>query len=131
MRGCRPWAYKLRRHGVLSSRRSVPAHHERQALIVETQAIFLAGSYLVKAAIGEDIDNETLGGAETGSISGVADYVCDDDEDALKKIRRIVSRLKEPTETAGIARDVQSIPTARISAASFHPNGLNPTRRGS
>lgn len=78
-----------------------------EALIVRnTGSIFLAGSYLVKAAIGEDIDNETLGGAEThGSISGVADYVCDDDEDALKKIRRIVSHLKEPTETAGIARD--------------------------
>ena len=78
-----------------------------EALIVRnTGSIFLAGSYLVKAAIGEDIDNETLGGAEThGSISGVADYVCDDDEDALKKIRRIVSHLKEPTETTGIARD--------------------------
>lgn len=77
-----------------------------EALIVRnTGSIFLAGSYLVKAAIGEDIDNETLGGAEThGSISGVADYVCDDDEDALKKIRRIISHLKEPIETAGIAR---------------------------
>ena len=78
-----------------------------EALIVRnTGSIFLAGSYLVKAAIGEDIDNETLGGADThGSISGVADYVCDDDDDALKKIRRIVSHLKEPTVTAGIARD--------------------------
>ena len=83
-----------------------------EALIVRnTGSIFLAGSYLVKAAIGEDIDNETLGGAEThGSISGVADYVCDDDEDALKKIRRIVSHLKEPTETTGIARDRASDP---------------------
>ena len=83
-----------------------------EALIVRnTGSIFLAGSYLVKAAIGEDIDNETLGGAEThGSISGVADYVCDDDEDALKKIRRIVSHLKEPTEKAGIARDPASDP---------------------
>ena len=83
-----------------------------EALIVRnTGSIFLAGSYLVKAAIGEDIDNETLGGAEThGSISGVADYVCDDDEDALKKIRRIVNHLKEPIETAGIARDRASDP---------------------
>lgn len=83
-----------------------------EALIVRnTGSIFLAGSYLVKAAIGEDIDNETLGGAEThGSISGVADYVCDDDEDALKKIRRIVSHLKESTETTGIARDRASDP---------------------
>lgn len=83
-----------------------------EALIVRnTGSIFLAGSYLVKAAIGEDIDNETLGGADThGSISGVADYVCDDDDDALKKIRRIVSHLKEPTETAGIVRDRASDP---------------------
>jgi acetyl-CoA carboxylase carboxyltransferase component len=83
-----------------------------EALIVRnTGSIFLAGSYLVKAAIGEDIDNETLGGAEThGSVSGVADYVCEDDEDALKKIRRIVSHLKESTETAGIARDRASVP---------------------
>jgi acetyl-CoA carboxylase carboxyltransferase component len=78
-----------------------------EALIVRgTGSIFLAGSYLVKAAIGEDIDNETLGGAGThGSISGVADYVCDDDVDALKKIRRILSHLKEPSESAGIARE--------------------------
>jgi acetyl-CoA carboxylase carboxyltransferase component len=83
-----------------------------EALIVRnTGSIFLAGSYLVKAAIGEDIDNETLGGAEThGSVSGVADYVCEDDEDALKKIRRIVSHLKESTEAAGIARDRASVP---------------------
>ena len=47
-----------------------------EAIIVEgTGSIFLAGSYLVKAAIGEDIDNETLGGADTHTaISGVADY---------------------------------------------------------
>jgi acetyl-CoA carboxylase carboxyltransferase component len=78
-----------------------------EALIVRgTGSIFLAGSYLVKAAIGEDVDNETLGGAGThGSISGVADYVCDDDVDALKKIRRILSHLKEPSESAGIARE--------------------------
>lgn len=83
-----------------------------EALIVKgTGSIFLAGSYLVKAAIGEDIDNETLGGAEThGSISGVADYICEDDEDALKKLRRIVSHLKLPTEKAGIARDKTNDP---------------------
>lgn len=83
-----------------------------EALIVKgTGSIFLAGSYLVKAAIGEDIDNETLGGAEThGSISGVADYVCEDDEDALTKLRRIVSHLKLPTEEAGIARDKTNDP---------------------
>jgi len=89
----------------------LPIMSDEVLIVRNTGSIFLAGSYLVKAAIGEDIDNETLGGAEThGSISGVADYVCDDDEDALKKIRRIVSHLKEPTETAGIARDRASDP---------------------
>lgn len=89
----------------------LPIMSDEVLIVRNTGSIFLAGSYLVKAAIGEDIDNETLGGAEThGSISGVADYVCDDDEDALKKIRRIVSHLKESTETTGIARDRASDP---------------------
>ena len=66
-----------------------------EALIVEkTGSIFLAGSYLVKAAIGEDIDNETLGGAQTHcEISGVTDYKAADDADALKKIRSIVDKM--------------------------------------
>lgn len=66
-----------------------------EALIVEkTGSIFLAGSYLVKAAIGEDIDNETLGGATTHcEISGVTDYKAKDDEDALKTIRGIVDKI--------------------------------------
>ena len=57
-----------------------------EALIVnKTGSIFLAGSYLVKAAIGEDIDNETLGGAETHcEISGVTDYKAKDDKDGLE-----------------------------------------------
>ena len=55
-----------------------------EALIVDkTGSIFLAGSYLVKAAIGESIDNETLGGATTHcEISGVTDYKAKDDKDA-------------------------------------------------
>lgn len=83
-----------------------------EALIVRgTGSIFLAGSYLVKAAIGEDIDNETLGGADThGSISGVVDYTCENDEEALKKIRQLVSHLKAPSETAGIARESACMP---------------------
>ena len=60
-----------------------------EALIVnKTGSIFLAGSYLVKAAIGESIDNETLGGATTHcEISGVTDYKAEDDKDALDTIR--------------------------------------------
>jgi 3-methylcrotonyl-CoA carboxylase beta subunit len=66
-----------------------------EALIVDkTGSIFLAGSYLVKAAIGETIDNETLGGATTHcEISGVTDYKAKDDKDALDKIKNIVSKI--------------------------------------
>ncbi|WP_116789099.1 acyl-CoA carboxylase subunit beta [Flavobacterium psychrotrophum] len=70
-----------------------------EALIVDkTGSIFLAGSYLVKAAIGESIDNETLGGATTHcEISGVTDYKAKDDRDALDRIRSIVSKIGDYT----------------------------------
>lgn len=66
-----------------------------EALIVnKTGTIFLAGSYLVKAAIGEDIDNETLGGATTHcEISGVTDYKSEDDKDCLTTIRTIMDKI--------------------------------------
>jgi len=66
-----------------------------EALIVDkTGSIFLAGSYLVKAAIGESIDNETLGGAATHcEISGVTDYKALDDTDALNKIATIIDKI--------------------------------------
>ncbi len=66
-----------------------------EALIVDkTGSIFLAGSYLVKAAIGESIDNETLGGATTHcEISGVTDYKAKDDADALDTIKNIMSKI--------------------------------------
>ncbi|WP_372918432.1 acyl-CoA carboxylase subunit beta [Salegentibacter sp.] len=66
-----------------------------EALIVEkTGSIFLAGSYLVKAAIGESVDNETLGGATTHSeISGVTDYKAKDDKDALTRIKNIMDKM--------------------------------------
>jgi acetyl-CoA carboxylase carboxyltransferase component len=66
-----------------------------EALIVDkTGSIFLAGSYLVKAAIGESIDNETLGGATTHcEISGVTDYKAKDDKDALDTIKRLIDKI--------------------------------------
>jgi 3-methylcrotonyl-CoA carboxylase beta subunit len=66
-----------------------------EALIVEkTGSIFLAGSYLVKAAIGEDVDNETLGGAETHcEISGVTDYKAKSDVHALDTIKSIFGKM--------------------------------------
>ncbi len=76
-----------------------------EALIVnKTGTIFLAGSYLVKAAIGEDIDNETLGGAQTHcEISGVTDYKSESDEDCLKTIQNIFSKIGD-FEKAGFNR---------------------------
>ena len=66
-----------------------------EALIVDkTGSIFLAGSYLVKAAIGESIDNETLGGATTHcEISGVTDYKAKDDKHALDTIKNIIDKI--------------------------------------
>lgn len=83
-----------------------------EALIVEkTGSIFLAGSYLVKAAIGESIDNETLGGATTHcEISGVTDYKAKDDKDALTKIRNIVDKIGD-FEKAGFNRAEPAEPT--------------------
>ncbi len=84
-----------------------------EALIVEgTGSIFLAGSYLVKAAIGEDIDNETLGGATTHSqISGVTDYQCKDDAECLKTIRSLMDKLGKPKD-AGFSREKAVAPKA-------------------
>jgi len=100
-----------------------------EALIVDkTGTIFLAGSYLVKAAIGETIDNETLGGATTHcEISGVTDYKCLDDKDCLTRIRNIMDKVgdydkagfdrvapqapkKDPTELPGIIPDSREKP---------------------
>jgi len=76
-----------------------------EALIVDkTGSIFLAGSYLVKAAIGEDIDNETLGGATTHcEISGVTDYKMKDDKECLATIRKLIDKIGAP-EKAGFDR---------------------------
>jgi 3-methylcrotonyl-CoA carboxylase beta subunit len=83
-----------------------------EALIVDgTGSIFLAGPYLVKAAIGEEVDKETLGGATTQSeISGVTDYKMPDDQTCLATIRDLVSRLGE-TEKAGFDR-IEPVPPA-------------------
>jgi 3-methylcrotonyl-CoA carboxylase beta subunit len=82
-----------------------------EALIVDkTGSIFLAGSYLVKAAIGESIDNETLGGATTHcEISGVTDYKAKDDKDALDKIKNIIDKIGD-YDKAGFNRAESSEP---------------------
>ena len=84
-----------------------------EALIVDkTGTIFLAGSYLVKAAIGEDIDNETLGGATTHcEISGVTDYKAANDKEALDTIRDLVDKIGNNGKDAGFNRTKPKAPT--------------------
>ena len=84
-----------------------------EAMIVEgTGSIFLAGSYLVKAAVGETVDNETLGGAATHSeISGVTDYKFKTDAECLDHIRNIFDKLGEPAK-AGFNRTTPAPPKA-------------------
>lgn len=82
-----------------------------EAIIVEkTGSIFLAGSYLVKAAIGEDVENEFLGGANTHcGISGVTDYKVKDDPAALKKIRSLIEKIGDRPK-AGFQRTPTKAP---------------------
>ncbi len=83
----------------------LPIMSDEAIIVDKTGSIFLAGSYLVKAAIGESIDNETLGGATTHcEISGVTDYKAKDDKDALDKIKNIVSKIGD-FDTAGYNRE--------------------------
>jgi 3-methylcrotonyl-CoA carboxylase beta subunit len=72
-----------------------------ESLIVEgTGSIFLAGPYLVRAAIGENVDAEDLGGAEMhASVSGVIDYKCENDQTCLATIRDLVDRIPRTTTT--------------------------------
>ncbi len=82
----------------------LPIMSDEALIVKKTGTIFLAGSYLVKAAIGEDIDNETLGGSETHcEISGVTDYECENDSECLETIRDIVEKFGE-TQKAGFSR---------------------------
>jgi len=74
----------------------LPVMSDESIIVDKTGSIFLAGSYLVKAAIGELIDNETLGGATTHTeISGVCDYKANNDQDALDKIRSIFDKISD------------------------------------
>ena len=82
----------------------LPIMSDESIIVNKTGSIFLAGSYLVKAAIGEMIENEKLGGATTHTeISGVCDYKAEDDEDALNTIINIVDKIGDP-ESAGFSR---------------------------
>jgi acetyl-CoA carboxylase carboxyltransferase component len=82
----------------------LPIMSDEAMIVDKTGSIFLAGSYLVKAAIGEDIDNETLGGASTHcEISGVTDYKFENDAACLDRIKRIMDKIGD-YEKAGFSR---------------------------
>jgi 3-methylcrotonyl-CoA carboxylase beta subunit len=82
----------------------LPIMSDESLIVDKTGTIFLAGSYLVKAAIGETIDNETLGGATTHTeISGVCDYKVANDEECLMTIRKMMGQIGA-SETAGFDR---------------------------
>lgn len=87
----------------------LPIMSDEAMIVDKTGSIFLAGSYLVKAAIGESIDNEALGGATMhSSISGVVDYKAKDDKDALDRIKNIMKSIGD-YEKAGFDR-IESFP---------------------
>ncbi len=78
----------------------LPIMSDEAMIVDKTGSIFLAGSYLVKAAIGEDIDNETLGGATTHcEISGVTDNKFPNDEACLEYIRSLFAKFGKPART--------------------------------
>lgn len=103
----------------------LPIMSDESLIVDKTGSIFLAGSYLVKAAIGEDIDNETLGGATIhNEISGVTDYKLPNDAAALEKIRSLIDKLGTP-ETAGFNR-AKPVPPLKDNEQVF---GLLPKER--
>lgn len=82
----------------------LPIMSDETLMVEGNGSIFLAGPYLVKAAIGEDIDIETLGGADThNAISGIADYKFDNEKDCLDQVKKIMSKLARPA-SAGFDR---------------------------
>jgi acetyl-CoA carboxylase carboxyltransferase component len=89
----------------------LPIMSDETLMVEDAGSIFLAGPYLVKAAIGEDIDAETLGGATTHTeISGIADYKFKTEEECLEQIKRIINKIGEK-EKAGFDRVKLKKPT--------------------
>lgn len=92
----------------------LPIMSDEAMIVDKTGSIFLAGSYLVKAAIGENIDNETLGGATTHcEISGVTDNRFESDEACLDYIKNIFNKIGEPGK-AGFDRIETAPPTQAL-----------------
>ncbi len=88
----------------------LPIMSDETLMVEGNGSIYLAGPYLVKAAIGEEIDNETLGGAKTHTeISGIADYKFKTEEECLDHIKKIMDKLCEPAN-AGFSRIPSQLP---------------------
>jgi 3-methylcrotonyl-CoA carboxylase beta subunit len=103
----------------------LPIMSDEAMIVDKTGSIFLAGSFLVKAAIGETVDNETLGGASTHcEISGVTDNKYDSDQECLDAIRKIFSKIGA-NEKAGFDR-IESKKPAKAEADIY---GLLPSDR--
>ena len=89
----------------------LPIMSDETIMVEGAGSIFLAGPYLVKAAIGEEVDAETLGGADThNAISGVADYQFKTEQECLQQVRKIMSKLGKKAE-AGFDRIIPVLPT--------------------
>ncbi|MBL1279612.1 MAG: acyl-CoA carboxylase subunit beta [Fluviicola sp.] len=92
----------------------LPIMSDESLIVNKTGTIFLAGSYLVKAAIGESIDNETLGGATTHTeISGVCDYNTENDQDCLETIRDLMDKIGH-SENAGFDKKEALLPQREL-----------------
>lgn len=92
----------------------LPIMSDESLIVNKTGTIFLAGSYLVKAAIGESIDNESLGGATTQTeVSGICDYKVENDQECLATIRDLMGRIGKK-ENAGFDRETPSLPKETI-----------------
>ncbi|AXY75055.1 acyl-CoA carboxylase subunit beta [Paraflavitalea soli] len=90
----------------------LPIMSDETLMVEGNGSIFLAGPYLVKAAIGEDVDSETLGGAVTHTaISGIADYKFDTEQECLDQVKRIMAKLGHQSKVAGFDRITPAEPT--------------------
>jgi 3-methylcrotonyl-CoA carboxylase beta subunit len=94
----------------------LPIMSDETLMVEGNGSIFLAGPYLVKAAIGEDVDIQTLGGAKTHTeISGIADYKFDTEAECLDQVRRIMDKVGKPDHTAGFDRIKSEAPARDVS----------------
>ncbi len=92
----------------------LPIMSDESLIVNKTGTIFLAGSYLVKAAIGESIDNESLGGATSQTeVSGICDYKVENDQECLATIRDLMGRIGQK-ENAGFDREESNLPKEPI-----------------